>query len=45
LCARSTRPFAWLELAQMMSMFSACRYREKGNYDDVPAPITQMVAQ
>src|SRR5450759_1374606 len=27
LCARSTRPFAWLELAQMMSMLSASRAR------------------
>src|SRR5215469_1625893 len=27
LCARSTRPLAGLELAQMMSMFSACRAR------------------
>src|SRR6516225_7695333 len=27
LCARSTRPFAWLELAQMMSMFRACSQR------------------
>src|SRR5436190_10095330 len=25
--ARSTRPLAWLELAQMMSMFSACSAR------------------
>jgi len=27
LCARSTRPFAWLELAQMMSMLSASSAR------------------
>jgi hypothetical protein len=27
LCARSTRPLAWLELAQMMSMLKACSAR------------------
>src|SRR6516165_10138332 len=32
LCARSTRPLAWLELAQIISMFSACGARTKTGY-------------